>query len=806
MRRGYCVKYLCGGKLLNVFRFVCMAKEFVVLSFTWKMKIFISRITRDRRRITIRGRLFVAFILMVLLPAIAYSVVSIVVGFNGGRKQVVNQLRSVASLKEAELNTWADNVKADVSNAMVGFESLAYMREVLSPSDDPSFHQQAREQLRERLGQLVRSNRRLDELFLVDLNQRVVLSSDPRQEGRFGGPGSQAYFYEGLKGEYLHPPSLEQSIAGIAIIAVRPVYDLEGHAIGILAGRSGIAGLNEIMLERSGLGDTGETYLVTENRVILTEPRFHKERWARMYYIFSAGANTALEEHSNGYGWYDNYSGDRVIGVFRWLPELHAVLLAEQRETEALASAKTSLVLQTGVAIAAVLIAGLVSLSVSGGIASPLADLAATATRIASGDLELDAPVERDDEIGVLARAFNSMTAQLHNLISGLEERVRERTEDLRQRALQLQTSMRVSREITAILFIDDLLTRVVNLINETFDYYYTGISMVDEERDVLIFRAGSGGIGQQIGNRIAPLPIEPGSLNGEAALYRQALISNDVLQDPRYMPVEGLPDTRSELVVPLCVGNRVIGTLDVQSDEINAFTSDDLGILQSLGDQAAVAIENARLLEHSREAAVLEERTRLARELHDSVTQLLYTQILFAGAGQEAMEARRYQRVNQHLVRIESTAQQALKEMRLLFYELRPQQLDQDGLEGALRQRLDAVEERVGIKTQMAVDGILELPPFVEKGLYSIAQEALNNALKHANASSVMVHIQAENGAVELIVEDNGCGFDLDSMDDTYGMGLAGMCARAESLNGVCEIVSSPGRGTRIVAKIRYD
>ncbi|MBN1317514.1 MAG: GAF domain-containing protein [Anaerolineales bacterium] len=774
-----------------------------------KVEMFtsISRIVRGRHRITIRRRLFIAFILMVLLPAVAYSVVSIVVGFNGGRKQVINQLQSVASLKEAELNTWANNLKADVANAMIGDESLELMRVILSPSSDTPVNSEAKEQLRDRFGQLVRWNQRIDELFLMDFNQRIVLSSDLRREGSLGGPGSPSYFQEGLKGEYLHPPSFEQSIAGIAIIAVRPVYDKEGRALGILAGRAGVTGLSEIMLERSGLEDTGETYLVTENRVILTEPRFYKERWARMYYVFSAGANTALEEHSNGYGWYDNYSGDRVIGVFRWLPELRVVLLAEQHESEALGSAYVSLCLQMGVALASAFIAGVVSFSLSGGIASPLADLAATATKIASGDLALNTTIEREDEIGVLACAFFSMTTQLRNLINSLEERVRERTEDLRLRALQLQTSMRVSREITAILDIDKLLVRVVKLINETFGYYFTGISMVDEERNILIFRAGSGEADQQSG-RIAPVAIELGSLNGEAALYCQAIISNDVSQDPRYMPVSGLPDTRSELVVPLRVGNRVIGTLDVQSARIDAFCEEDLGILQSLGDQVAVAIENARLVEQSREAAVLEERTRLARELHDSVTQLLYTQILFAGAGQEAIAGNRMPRAQQHLVRIENTAQQALKEMRLLFYELRSHQLDQDGLVEALRQRLDAVEERVGIETQLTLEGSLDLPAFVEKGLYCIAQEALNNALKHANASRVVVQIRvgdgAQNGMVELSVEDNGTGFNPDCLDDTYGMGLAGMRVRAESLNGVCEVISKPGQGTRIIARVR--
>ncbi|NIQ80052.1 MAG: GAF domain-containing protein, partial [Anaerolineae bacterium] len=117
------------------------------------------------------------------------------------------------------------------------------------------------------------------------------------------------------------------------------------------------------------------------------------------------------------------------------------------------------------------------------------------------------------------------------------------------------------------------------------------------------------------------------------------AAMVNDVSQDPRYVADERLADTRSELVIPLRIGERVLGTLDVQSAQMNAFSEEDVRIMQSMGDQVAVAIENARLYDRSRTLAVLEERNRLAHELHDSVTQSLYSLVLFAGAGQEVVE-----------------------------------------------------------------------------------------------------------------------------------------------------------------------
>jgi signal transduction histidine kinase len=196
---------------------------------------------------------------------------------------------------------------------------------------------------------------------------------------------------------------------------------------------------------------------------------------------------------------------------------------------------------------------------------------------------------------------------------------------------------------------------------------------------------------------------------------------------------------------------------------------------------------------------AILEERNRLARELHDSVTQSLYGLVVFAGAGQEVLEVGGVDQAQRHLDRIEDAAQQALKEMRLLVYELRPPALKDEGLVGALRQRLDAVEGRAEIAIDLQVDGLVDLPASIEEGLFRIAQEALNNALKHAAASLVTVRIGEIDGRVELEVKDDGVGFVLDAVRDKGGLGLASMRERAEQLGGQLQVQSAPGKGTTV-------
>jgi signal transduction histidine kinase len=198
-----------------------------------------------------------------------------------------------------------------------------------------------------------------------------------------------------------------------------------------------------------------------------------------------------------------------------------------------------------------------------------------------------------------------------------------------------------------------------------------------------------------------------------------------------------------------------------------------------------------------------MEERERLARELHDSVTQSLYSLTLFAEAGCELIRMGELQGAEQHTRRVSEIAQHALKEMRLLVYELRPPVLEQEGLVGALRQRLEAVERRAGVKTRLLADELTDLPAAVEDGLYRIALEALNNALKHAAADSVNVYIRTRGGGIELEVADNGTGFDSDAMGGTGGIGLNSMQERAEKLGATLTIGSTPGKGTQVLIRI---
>jgi signal transduction histidine kinase len=203
-------------------------------------------------------------------------------------------------------------------------------------------------------------------------------------------------------------------------------------------------------------------------------------------------------------------------------------------------------------------------------------------------------------------------------------------------------------------------------------------------------------------------------------------------------------------------------------------------------------------------EAAVMEERSRLARELHDSVSQSLYSLTLFAETGRQLVEKGDLENLRICFSEIVSSSQVILKEMRLLMFDLRPAALEEEGLLGALQKRLDSVEQRSGVKSELNVSGDVKLSPVMEEGLYRIAQEALNNSLKYSSAQKVMIEINFVDETIEMKVSDDGIGFDAESILEKGGIGMTNMQERAAKLGGSLEISSTPGKGTNITFKVQ--
>lgn len=261
-------------------------------------------------------------------------------------------------------------------------------------------------------------------------------------------------------------------------------------------------------------------------------------------------------------------------------------------------------------------------------------------------------------------------------------------------------------------------------------------------------------------------------------------------------------PGLQSMLSVPLKVDEQVIGVLNIL-DKHGEITEEDIRIISLFADQASIIIEHIRLQRQSEQVAILEERQNLARELHDSVTQALYSVTLYADAARMAFTAKKWHALEQNLQEVRKMAREAMYDMRLLVFELRPLMLEKDGLAVALRSRLSAVEGRTGLKTEVLVEGERRLPIEIEEEIYQIAQEGLNNVIKHAKASEIRIFIKYTTENVTLEVIDDGIGFDPQKEQTNGGVGLIGIGERVKKLGGSLKIETASGNGTRIIVTI---
>lgn len=235
---------------------------------------------------------------------------------------------------------------------------------------------------------------------------------------------------------------------------------------------------------------------------------------------------------------------------------------------------------------------------------------------------------------------------------------------------------------------------------------------------------------------------------------------------------------------------------MTLRADQARTRSDQLLAELQAAHSHLQVQADQAEAL------VIAQERNRLARDLHDSVAQTLYGLTLQAEAAGRQLEAGQQSAVQSKLAEMQESAQQTLLETRLLIYELRPPILEREGLIASLEARLEAVESRSGLTVQQSFPQTIDLPPKVETGLYRIAQEALNNVIKHAQADEVAIMLEVGNGRARLEISDDGIGFDLDA-SLRGGLGLTGMRERAEQIGGTLLIESAPREGTRILVEI---
>ena len=375
----------------------------------------------------------------------------------------------------------------------------------------------------------------------------------------------------------------------------------------------------------------------------------------------------------------------------------------------------------------------------------------------------------------------------------------------------------RVGRLVSLQMEPTELVATAAQVIHEQLGYPNVVIPLL--EHDHLVYRSHAGAY-REVFRAEYRLHISKG-IAGAAARTRLVQICNDVTQDARYVPPPQPIDVCSELSVPIVLGHEVFGVINIEGRR--AFEDEDVSSIQVIADHLAVAIKNAELFDESREAAVMRERARLARDLHDSVTQVLssismISQSLVSAWQRDAKEGER------RAHRLEELAQMAFAEMRALLRELRPLATESGTAGAALGSREEvasyglrrALQRLLAVLAPETPNVSLDFSSYcyqaleLEEAIYRICQEAIANALRHSGATNLSIRAQAiDSGWVRVEVQDDGCGFDVTAVRAERlhgGLGTQTMSERAIALGGMTTVDSAPGKGTRVVIELPRD
>ncbi len=458
------------------------------------------------------------------------------------------------------------------------------------------------------------------------------------------------------------------------------------------------------------------------------------------------------------------------------------------------------------VIVAMVVVVSGVSFLLSETITRPVMALIQGTEHISKGELDYNIEVNTGDEMQVLAEQFDAMGAALKESYSNLEQKVIERTEKERQRAEQLRTINEVSRKISSIVNLDELLAYVGNLLRQTFHFYNVNIFLFEPSSGKLMLKTLHFSGQKNVIPVGVPLEMDEEGIIGKAAKSGEFVLVGDTKADPSYKKPDVPTETRSELAVPVKMGDRVLGVLDIESAEENGFDEADIFTAQTLADQLAVAIENARLYQETRQMAVTEERNRMAREIHDTLAQGFTGIILQLEATEQAL-GDTSDDVQKHLNQARSLARKSLAEARRSVWNLNPQALEQLRLDEAIQHEVERFKQDNEIETSFTMYGERrDIPPETGTALFRICQESLANIIKHAQATAVDVTLNFEDSAVELTVKDNGMGFAFEPNGKSVkgaGYGLISMRERALGQNGKFEVQSEKGAGTIVSVSI---
>jgi GAF domain-containing protein/HAMP domain-containing protein len=545
---------------------------------------------------TLRERLLYTFAFIVTVPIIITSILSALTAYTSSLNQFDDTLQAISAQKEAQINSIIVDAQDSLGKFQQGLNGGGNMLYILQHrgEDDDLYKLNfslATNQIRDFL---VREENKYDEILILDAQGVAVLSNyqidenlDLSKQELF--TGAREKDFTGI----VKIPTQLNSENKYKLVISGPLFASDGKTLwGVIVLVEGGDAIGQIMDTTPGLSEA-ETYLVSTSYHPLTKINSNTD------IVNTVGSSTAITNHiGENTSIYRNYAGQSVLGHYHWFEPLQAAFVAEIPQSLVFSGAFSSLRTSAFVGLFAILLAMIALIITSRSISQPISELANTAEKIASGQLTARARTDREDEIGDVGRSFNAMAQQLQEIIGTLEQRVASRTEDLERQALRLRVAAEVARDAASAQSLSELLDRSSRLIRDRFNLYHTGIFLLDENKEYAVLRASPTEAGKEMMANNHRLRIGEQGIVGRVAATGEPRIALDTGADSIYFSNPLLPSTHSEMALPLKSNEDIIGVLDVQSDQPEAFTRDDIAVMQVMADQLATAIGRTRLLQ----------------------------------------------------------------------------------------------------------------------------------------------------------------------------------------------------------------
>ena len=565
----------------------------VFLAATGILLLTITNLSQNRRFRSIQGLLLTSFIVIVTVPILMTAVLSTLGTYANSQTQTFNTLNAITTLKENQIENLLSDFQNDTRTLLADPQFITITQEALNATGvvSPLLQENFRSLTSLRMLDVPGTEENAyNEIMVLNARGQVVLSTMPEREGT--GFDRQRFFQKGVSGPYVGFAE-DRSFGDDNMVVAAPILGENGQTVsGVLVLRSNAAAIKRIMESTPGFVEA-ETYLVDLNFKPVT-----RLRTPTAYVSSEAASESLLKNATGGKSIYPNYAGQQVVGYYEWFEPMQLAIIAEvplsfvvNNSIRALAGSSLLALFVVAIAIAAVAIS-------ARAISEPVKALAETTESFAAGKLSARAMVDRNDEIGALAKGYNQMAMQLQEIIGKLEQRVADRTKDLESQTLRLRVAAEIARDAASARDLEELLTRAADLILNRFDFYHIGIFLLDNSKEYAVLVASPTEAGRQMIAKNHRLRVGEVGIVGRASATGEPRIALDTGTDVAFFNNPYLPNTRSEMALPLKVENNIIGVLDVQSDQPKAFNEDDVAIMQVMADQLATAIERTRLLQ----------------------------------------------------------------------------------------------------------------------------------------------------------------------------------------------------------------